>query len=68
MTWRRGWVFGDGLADTGVVPGPILELDPIALGVRMGGRVGVRVGGMLRGVRGVLGVVTDPEPGETSVV
>ena len=64
MTWRRGWVFGDGLADTEVVPGPILELDPIALGVRMG----VRVGGMLRGVRGVLGVVTDPEPGETSVV
>ena len=70
MTWRRDIVFGEGLANTGVAPCPIPELipDPIALGVRMGGRVGVRVGVMQRGVRGVLGVATDPEPGETSVV
>ena len=69
-TQHLGSVFGEGLANTGVAPCPIPELipDPIALGVRMGGRVGVRVGVIQRGVRGVLGVATDPEPGETSVV
>ena len=68
MVWRRGWDFGEGLA--GVVPGPIPELAPdaisagVGIGVRMGGRVGVRG----RGVRGVFGVATEPEPGETSVI